>query len=59
MDLAVTGDDSDRTRDVAGVEVTGEHVPHAGQPFRREAAASGHFLLLITLTKVNVDFAGG
>jgi hypothetical protein len=30
MDLAVTGDDSDRTRDAAGVEVTREHVPNAG-----------------------------
>jgi hypothetical protein len=34
MDLAVTGDDSDRTRDVAGVDVTREHVSDAGQPFR-------------------------
>jgi hypothetical protein len=46
VDLAVAGDDSDRTRDVTGVEVTREHVSHAGQPFRREATA-GHSLLLI------------
>jgi hypothetical protein len=46
VDLAVTGDDGDRTRDVAGVKVTTEHVSHASQPFRREAA-SGHVLLLI------------
>jgi hypothetical protein len=42
----VAGDDSDRTWDVAGVQVTREHVAHAGQPFRREAT-SGHSLLLI------------
>jgi hypothetical protein len=36
MDLAVAGDDSDRTWDVAGVEVTTEHVSHASQPFRRK-----------------------
>jgi hypothetical protein len=41
MDLAVTGDDGDRTRDVAGVDVTLKHVSHAGQPSRREAA-DGH-----------------
>jgi hypothetical protein len=46
VDLAVAGDDSDRTRDVAGVDVTLQHVSHAGQPFRREAT-SGHNLLLI------------
>jgi hypothetical protein len=57
MDLAAAGDDSDRTRDVAGVEVTGEHVPDAGQPFRREATA-GHSLLL-TLVPVFVRYDGG
>jgi hypothetical protein len=49
MDLAVAGDDSDRTWDVASVEVTREHVSHAGQPFRREATA-GHSLSLIILS---------
>jgi hypothetical protein len=43
MNLAVTDDDSDRTRDVASVEVTREYVSHAGQPFRRKAT-SGHYL---------------
>ena len=57
MALAVTGDDSDRTRDVAGVEVTGEHVSYAGQSFRREATA-GHFLLLILLS-VFAHYDGG
>jgi len=46
MDPAAAGDDGDRTRDEACVEVTREHVSHAGQPFRREATAC-HFLLLI------------
>jgi hypothetical protein len=46
MDLAVAGDDSDRTRDVAVVDMTLQHVSHPGQPFRREAT-SGHGLLLI------------
>jgi len=46
VNLTVTGDDSDRTRDVAGVDVTLQHGSHAGQPFRREAT-SGHGLLLI------------
>jgi hypothetical protein len=46
VDLAVAGDDGDRTWDVAGVDVTNEHVSHAGQPFRREATG-GHSLLLI------------
>jgi hypothetical protein len=46
MDLAVAGDDSDRTRDVAGVYVTLQHLSHAGQPFRREATG-GHFVLLV------------
>lgn len=44
--LAVTGDDCDRTGDVAGLDVTGEHVSHPGQPFRREASG-GHSLFLI------------
>jgi hypothetical protein len=57
MDLAVAGHDRDRTRDVAGVEVTSEHVSHAGQPFRREATA-GHSLLLIILP-VFVRYNGG
>jgi len=57
MDLAVAGDDSDRARDVAGVEVTSEHVSHAGQPFRREATA-GHSLLLIILS-IFVRYNGG
>jgi hypothetical protein len=57
MDLAVAGDDSDRTRDIAGVEVTREHVSHAGQPFRREATA-GHSLLLIILS-IFVRYNGG
>jgi hypothetical protein len=45
----VAGDDSGRARDVAGVEVTREHVAHPGQPFRREAAA-GHSLPFIILS---------
>jgi hypothetical protein len=49
VDLAVAGDNGDRTWDVAGVEVTREHVSHAGQPFRRETTA-GHSLLLIILS---------
>jgi hypothetical protein len=57
VDLAVPGDDSDRTRDVAGVEVTREHFSHAGQAFRREAAG-GHSRLLI-LMSVLVPYDGG
>jgi hypothetical protein len=57
MDLAVAGDDSDRTRDVAGVEVTREHVSHAGQPFRREATA-GHSLLLLIILSIFVRYNG-
>jgi hypothetical protein len=34
MDLAVAGDDSDRTWDIASVEVTGKHLSHPGQPLR-------------------------
>jgi hypothetical protein len=49
MDLAVAGDDGDRTRDETGVDVAREHVSHAGQPFRREAT-SGHLLLLICVS---------
>jgi hypothetical protein len=58
MDLAVAGDDGDRTWDIAGVEVTREHVSHAGQPFRREATA-GHSLLLIIILPVFVRYNGG
>jgi len=58
MDLAVAGDDSDRTRDVAGVDVTLQYVSHAGQPFRREATA-GHRLLLIILSRFARYNGGG
>jgi regulator of PEP synthase PpsR (kinase-PPPase family) len=34
MDLAVAGDDGDRTRDVAGTDVALENVSHTSQPFR-------------------------
>jgi hypothetical protein len=46
VDLAVAGDDGHHSRDVAGVDVTLQHVSHARQPFRRETT-SGHSLLLI------------
>ena len=54
VDLAAAGDDGDRTRDVAGVDVTLQHVSHPGQPFRREAS-SGHGLLLT----LSASYPGG
>jgi hypothetical protein len=45
VDRTVAGDDGDRTRGEAGVDVTHEQVSHADQPFRREPT-SGHALLL-------------
>jgi hypothetical protein len=33
VDLAAAGEDGDRTRDVAGVDVTFQHVPHPAEPF--------------------------
>jgi hypothetical protein len=42
VDLAAAGDDGDRARTVAGIDVALEHVSHAGKPFRREATC-GHF----------------
>ena len=46
VDLAVAGNDGDRTRDEAVVEVTSERVAYPGDSIRREPTG-GHFLLLI------------
>jgi hypothetical protein len=40
MNLAVAGEDGNRTRNESGVDVTLEQLSHPSQPFQREATSS-------------------
>jgi hypothetical protein len=51
----VAGDDGDRTRDVAGIDETTEHVSHAGQPLRRQATGGHAPLLILSVTSTRAN----